>query len=190
MGNAAGDFNGSAWNGQALLATHGGQQHAKMRRATQLAKSHDFLAASDTHSNLGKTRALNIPPDLKAFWSHGTNYQAGIGLMLRNEFLDKFNPCLPTDWQEIEPGRSAILHLKGPQVAIDIVVIYWATGEGSKASRRRSREVLAGQIAPAYKVLTVLAGDFNYVADRSDRICEKTAALTGAGGQDDAESFQ
>ena len=155
-----------------------------------MAKSHDFLAASDTHSNLGKIRAFTIPPELKAFWSHGTNYQAGIGLMLKNEFLDKFNPCLPKDWQEIEPGRSAILHLKGPQGAMDIAVIYWATGEGSKASRKRSREALAGQIAPANKVLTVLAGDFNYVTDRSDRICAKTAALTAAGDQDDGEHFQ
>ena len=113
----AGDFAGAAWNAQALMASHCGKQHAKMRKAFQLASSHDFLVIEETHSNKGKVLASRIPLNLRAFWSHGSNYQAGLGLLIKQEFLAKFNPVAESDWREIEPGRTAMLRLRGPQGA-------------------------------------------------------------------------
>ena len=85
----SGDFSGAAWNGQALLATYCGKQHAKMRRAWQLACTHDFVILEETHSNVGKTMAARIPQGLKAFWSHGSNRQAGVALFIKYSFFGK-----------------------------------------------------------------------------------------------------
>ena len=82
-----GDFSGAAWNGQALLATHSGKQNAKMRQAFRLARSHDLAIFEETHSNIGKSLAARIPSDLQAFWSHGSNYQAGVSIFIKRAFL-------------------------------------------------------------------------------------------------------
>ena len=66
-----------------------------------LAMSHDLLAVIDTHSNFGKSKAVRIPFGLAAFWSHGSNYQAGVGLLIKEDFLAKFNPVSERDWYEI-----------------------------------------------------------------------------------------
>ena len=185
----AGNFSGVSWNGQALLAVDGGKQHAKMRKAIYLAMDHDFAAVIDTHSNVGKVKAVRTPKGLRAFWSHGTNFQAGVGLLIKDEFLSKFNPVRPEDWKEIEPGRSAMLQLRGPLGCIDIVCMYWSTREGSKARRIISRNKVALRISRKDQVMTVLTGDFNYVPDRVDRICGNTGSFTGGGDQDDEEHF-
>ena len=82
-----GDFSGAAWNGHALLATHIGKQHAKMRQAFRLARTHDFAIFEETHSNIGKSLAARSLSDFQVVWTHGSNYQAGVAISIKREFL-------------------------------------------------------------------------------------------------------
>ena len=81
-----------------FLATHSGKQHAKTRQAFRLARSHDFAIFEETHSNIGKSLAARIPSDLQAFWSHGSNYQAGVSISIKRDFLKILNPVPDADW--------------------------------------------------------------------------------------------
>ena len=91
---------------------------------------------------------------------------------------------------EIEPGRTAILRLQGPQGCLDIICLYWATGEGAKAARKSSMEKAAASASNPSQALTVMTRNFNYVVNRTDRICATTGAFTGGGDQDDEAIFQ
>ena len=73
---------------------------------------------------------------------------------------------------------------------MDIVCVYWATGQGSREQRSTSMQVLANHLQSPDKVLTVMAGDFNYVNSRLDRMCAKHGTFTGEGDHDDEKSFQ
>ena len=69
-----------------------------MRRALRLARSHDFVIYQETHGNDGKASALKLPSNLRAFWNHGTNHQAGLALFVNAAFLEKFNPSWNPSW--------------------------------------------------------------------------------------------
>ena len=57
-----------------------------------------------------------------------------MGIFVRTSFLGYvFN--IPSDdqltsqhWEEIEPGRVACLHLRGPEGSLDLMACYLATG--------------------------------------------------------------
>ena len=186
----SGDFSGFSWNSQALVATHAGKQHAKMRNALRLMRSHSFGTLQETHSNKGKELGTKLPPNITAFWSHGSNYQAGVAIMVQLEFLKCFNPVRDEDWVQVEPGRTALLRLRGPAVAMDLICVYWATGVGTRGMRKESMTKLAETLSPSSSVLAVIAGDFNYVGDRLDRVCGSSGSFTGGGDRGDEETFQ
>ena len=64
------------------------------------------------------------------FPSNGTASVAGVGILVTESFLAKFDPIpavssLPAShWEEFEPGRAACLHLRGPEGGMDIVTCY------------------------------------------------------------------
>ena len=104
----SGGFRGCTWNGQALFAKKCYRHHPKMRQAIRLANLHDFTLFQETHSSKGKASALHLPRHLTALWSDGTNYQAGVGILVQHSFLQHFNLVTPASWEEVEPGRVAI----------------------------------------------------------------------------------
>ena len=124
-----GDFRGCTWNAQALFARRASRQCPKQRQVRKLLQNHDFLAVQETHSTEGGVLAFECPAGTAARWSHGTTQRAGIGLLLQDSFLSNFNVLQEGDWEEIEAGRAAVLHLRGPQGSHDIWVLYMATGE-------------------------------------------------------------
>ena len=63
---------------------------------------------------------------LRGFWSHGTARRAGVGIFVRQAFLDLFEQ--PPLWQEILPGRAAVLRLAGSRGMLDLVTVYFPTG--------------------------------------------------------------
>lgn len=79
----------------------------------------------------------------------------------------------------IEEGRTSMLRLRGPNGNMDIVGLYWATGQGYRAMRKESMTRLAMRLQPAERVLTVIAGDFNCVNGKTDRICGSSGYLLG-----------
>lgn len=165
------DFSGSAWNAQALFAAKARVQLPKMRKAIKLANKNCFSVFTEAHSLQGRADALRLPAHLTAFWSNGTARTAGVGIILRRDFLHLFNPINPdSDWVEIEPGRVAVLRLSGSNGALDIFCVYLATGEGDLAPVRVASIIKMGDhIRPRSKVLTVITGDFYFVEQKQDR---------------------
>ena len=74
------------------------------------------------------------------FWSHGSNSQAGVAIIVKTSFLGQFHTVDEgKDWEEVEKGRIAILHLKGPQGSLDLVVCYLQAGSGCQETQDRMR---------------------------------------------------
>ncbi|CAK0831798.1 unnamed protein product [Prorocentrum cordatum] len=140
----------------------------------------------------GKSAALKLPRDVSAFWSDGTSHQAGVGVLIRHSFLLNFNPCSEEDWVEIVPGRVAVLRLRSPHGALDIVSVYLSTGpsQGAPQERPECFRRMSQHLRPADKVLTVVACDFNFVTDARDRVTKSTGEWSGAGDARNAADFK
>ena len=175
----AGDFRFCSWNGQALFARKCHRHHPKMRFALSLANAHDVVMLQETHGNEGREAALRLPGNRAAFWSDGTAHQAGVGMLISHEFLEHFNPVAPQDWVEVVPGRVAMLRLRGPEGALDLVTVYLPTGPQTTAEKRNMMSRLAQFIEDPHQVLTVLAGDFNFVTTSRDRVNKQSGNFTG-----------
>ena len=137
----------------------------------KLIQSYDFVGLQETHSTDGAVKAMSMPTGIRPFWSHGSTRKAGIGLLVKEQFLLSFNAVTDDSWEEVEPGRAAVLRLRGPQGALDIFVLYHHTGASTqaKSSRSSTRAFLSTAIQPQAEVLSILMGDFNYVAHHRDR---------------------
>jgi hypothetical protein len=107
-----------------------------------------------------------------------------------DRFLKEFGVGPPT-WEVISPGRAAVLRLIETGGALDLGVVYFATGtpgdipdsrspeahgegRGGNATpiqlqRRVMREAVANALQPARKALSVISGDFNWTAEADGR---------------------
>ena len=186
----AGDFSGATWNIQALFARKVLRHGPKVRHTLHLARRHDFLGLQEAHSAEGRVTALSLPPGSRAFWSHGSRRQAGVGLPVTESFLSNFNPVEAAEWVEVEAGRSAVLRLRGPKGGLDLVVVYLASGEGASQERTASLRRLSAALSAKQHVLTVMMGDFNYAASAKDRFNKEIGEWSGARDSTDEEAFQ
>ena len=187
-----GDFKGCTWNAQALFAAKIPRQSLKMKKAIHLASNHSFVIFTETHSLEGRSKALRLPGHLKALWSHNSASAGGVGIILHRDFLHNFNPVdSDRDWLEIIPGTLAILQLRGPLGALDIICAYFPTGNASCAARRQqvSRDI-GRHVKHSNHVLSILTGDFNFVESEHDRICISSGEWTGSRDQNEAEVFK
>ena len=57
----------------------------------QLICKHDFTVVEETHSLEGRADALGLSGEFTALWSDCTASTAGIGIVLKNSFLQKFD---------------------------------------------------------------------------------------------------
>eukprot|EP00973_Karenia_brevis_P070911 9855441-Karenia_brevis.AAC.1 len=81
----------------------------------------DFIILTETHGIDGK--ALVVEERLRqagymAYWSHGTTRRAGVAIIIKQSFIEKFRR-LPPQWVEISTGEIACLHLYGPEGDLD-----------------------------------------------------------------------
>ena len=190
----SGEYSGCAWNSQALFASSASAQKEKQSFAWSLLDKRDFLGLSETHSLEGRIATAVLPSGCQYFWSHGTSSQAGVGLVVKDSFLQQFNEIVrDDDWVEIEPGRMAKLCLRGPHGSLDlIIVVYLASGADSaiRAARHRSISLLDASIADKASVLSITMGDFNFVERNDDRWCNEDKAWTGSRDKKESEDFQ
>ena len=118
-------------------------------------------------------------------WSVGQEY-----------FLTHFDQSL-TQWIEVVLGRAAILRLKGPQGALDVHAVSFATrkstilqtvtesgqGQSEHSNIRRQRQSMRCRMAnhclPQNTCLTVMAGDFNWVTTPQDRVSQLSTTDDG-----------
>ena len=155
-----------------------------MSRALELLRHQDFLLVSETHSTIGKVRAVEHrlgQQGLRAYWSHGGHRRAGVGIIIRDSFLNSFNSSPPVS-VDVAPGEVGILRLTGPQGQMDLCSIYLPTasqGEGGSSLhnlRSALRRKIYQAFRPAQVTLSLLGGDFNYVTDKMDRWSKHAAS--------------
>jgi len=185
-----GDYKGCVWNGQALFAYKTRKHQAKRDLTWKLFRQHDFTGVLETHGSQGTVDAATMPDNCIPFWTHGTTHQAGIGLLLKQEFLNKFNPVNPErDWNPIVPGRVGILSLQGSLGSLDIVVAYFATGQEGSSQQQNALWTISRHLRPRERVLTVMMGDWNFVTEDKDRFCKTHGGWTGMGDRSDQEEW-
>ena len=123
--------------------------------------------------------------------TEGGNNRSCYGILLKPTFRAEFTHMC---WEVIERGRAGVLRLDGPVGSLDLVVAYFPTGSGqatftdnagdarlnAAAERARLRIKIQAALRPAESCLSVVAGDFNWVADDSDRISMSSASESGA----------
>ena len=153
----------ATWNATALFAVNPDRQTAKMEYLQSLLPKFDVIFLQEAHSSIGAVAAWRGVPGARYFGSHGDH---GVGLLVSERFLQLFDddPVL----QDIVPGRVALLPLRGPHGALDLVVWYAPTGN-ARGARDDLRARVAAYLRPAAQVCTVIAGDFNHVARPRDR---------------------
>ena len=179
----SGDFAGYAWNAQALFAQKTQRQFPKRFRAQQLMKKHDFGILSETHGLEGRADAWWLPPDTMPFWSHGTSHQGGVGLWVKQSFLSRFPNWV---WVELEAGRVAVLRLSGECGELDIFCVYLDTS--SSPNRQNSIKRISKAVRPKDKVLSIIAGDFNFVEYAEDRWNLNAGEFSGGNNNNDNDA--
>ncbi|CAK0906404.1 unnamed protein product, partial [Prorocentrum cordatum] len=116
--------------------------------------------------------------EFTAFWAHGYAARAGVGIIVTPAFLRRF--ALRADWRVLVPGRAGELWLNGDMGDLSLFAVYFGTGPDeldeenatitARTSRHSIRRVLASHIAPGSRRLSLVLGDFNWVADGLGRI--------------------
>ena len=175
-----GNFKGAIWNAQGLCTRCPKKHEARWKRVQKLLRKNDFVMISETHSNPGKADAENVrlkSLGIKAFLSHGSNHRAGVAILINQKFLDKFNSQEPV-WGEIQKGEAAVLQLQGAEGNLDLFSIYMPTGNAGSSSQDKAsllsqrhsiRQKMANCLKSPVGALSIIGGDFNYVAGDKDR---------------------
>ena len=82
------------------------------------------MLLQETHSTPGSTLTFVAPEGTRVRWSSCSQRQAGVALWIKEDFLAKFNRLETKDWEELVPGRAAVLRLNGSNGSLDIFVVY------------------------------------------------------------------
>ena len=173
----AGNYRGVLWNAQALFSRKPSRQQLKVNKVLDLLRDQDFALVCETHSTKGKAQAEAHRFNqlgYTCFWSHGGHKRAGVGVIIKNTFLQQFDLAAPR-WIQISPGEAAVLQLAGPNGQLDICSIYFPTGNQARGGnsllqlRSALRMKIAQILRPASLALSLVGGDFNYVTDKVDR---------------------
>jgi len=153
---------------------------------------------AETHSSEGKACAVRqrlAQHGLKAFWSHGGNHRAGIGIIIRLSFLEKFQLADPK-WFESVEGEAGVLRVRGSQGNLDLFSFYKPTGNQTgrgpslQSLRSQIHTRLAAFVQRPDKCLTIMGGDFNYVSAHHDRWTKATADWSGRRDDGDEQDWQ
>ena len=154
----------------------------KSAQVRQLLRDHDVVIITETHSTpegeaLDTRNGQAYFGEFPAFWAHGSAARAGVGVVVTEAFLRRFDH---TAWRVLVPGRAGELWLNGGTGDLSIFAVYFATGAdeldeedttiSARTSRKRMRQIVASHIAPDSRRLSLLMGDFNWVADDLGRI--------------------
>ena len=208
LGQFRGDLRIGTWNAQALFAVDPTRRSQKMQYLQQLMKQVDVLLITEAHGTAGDHALWHAPGGCSGWWSPGPSTgHAGVGVVIRKSFLENFdpNPVKAVIWQ----GRALKLSLRGSLGALDVVVAYFHTGaaltdmdlydvrpqEMARCScfpglRACLRSRIAGRLSLPRNALTVLGGDFNYVAEEAGRQALSTARASGARDLGEERHFQ
>ena len=188
----SGDWAASTWNGQGLLASEAMKQHAKMRRSRELFKMNDALGLTETHGTIGKCAAVRLPPDCQAFWSHGEEGEAGVGIWLKKAFIEKIcGKNKSGERIEVEKGRALIWRGGGEEGRFQIAVVYLHTGNsGGKDERQQVLRAVLRKMEEYGISMNIILGDFNFVMRQEDRFGGESEGFTGQKDKKEAETAE
>ena len=65
-----------------------------MRYVERLLVGRDFVLLTETHGTEGEGLAARLPDGVVGFWAPGTNRRAGVAILVKQSFLDQFDPRL------------------------------------------------------------------------------------------------
>ena len=120
------NYRGAEWNAQGLFHSKASKQEKKWKHVLKILRGRDFLLINETHTNQGKTKAFDEKMHqlgFRAFWSHGGNRRAGVGILVRHEFLALF-ASMPPQWIDISPGEIGCLRLTGTNANLEKVIFF------------------------------------------------------------------
>ena len=120
-----------------MLAADPVKQRAKMAKAVGFCLPRDFTIVEEAHCLEGRCEMLKLPQGLTALWSHDSAAKGGVGIILNQEFLKKFDTINNAEWLEILPGYVAVLRLRGPLGSLDIFCCYFPAGGSESSSIRK-----------------------------------------------------
>ena len=167
-----GNYRGATWNTQALFTMHGPTHTTRWNYIKKLIASHDFVTISETHGTAGSIKGKDSFGNFQTWWA---NYKdkttGGIGLLVSDNFLKNFDTPVKEDWEVIVKGRAAKLKLRGPNGALDIISVYGTAGSAKEKVDERINLIskIGDCIASRNNVLTIIAGDMNFVESANDR---------------------
>ena len=185
-----GEYRGATWNARSLFARKATRQTPKMNFVQKLLSSHDFVGLQETHSTKGFVKTAQLPPGVTSFWGHDSQSTGGVGLLVNNKFLSKFDPITSDSWLILEEGRVGRLQLQGQHGNLHLYVIYMASGQDATAMRAATRDVLVSNMASPSSALSILMGDWNYATTATDRFTKATAEWSGASDETEHHDFQ
>ena len=202
-----GDLRIATWNARAFFCEDESRHRVKLRYMKELLEKCDALLVTEAHGRAGRHKAWQAPAGFTAWWSAGpTQGHSGVGIVLRDSFAKQFSSVA---WRVLWPGRAARLALRGPDGALDLIVSYFHTGAEIQEAdlygvpddlranchtfsdlRALLRDRISGRVSNVNTVLTILAGDFNWVPTREDRRSCCTSEATGGRDQREEAHFQ
>jgi len=133
-GQFLGDVSVCTWNSQALFCELDRpvslRRDSKKRQLCKLLSKHHAVLLQEVHGTAGYYLSWAAPRGSKAYFSPGATAScAGVGVVVSIEFLSQFDP--DPVFEEVSPGRAAVLRLRGNKGALDLWTIYGHTGGGS-----------------------------------------------------------
>lgn len=133
-----------------------------------LSSRHDIICLQETKTDSAKCQSVKtIGPDHTYFWNHSTSSQGGVAIIVKKAFMDQFVTVQPN---EVERGRVLQVSFRGDFGSLDVISTYLSTGDNAKEERAIQLRRTAHACAPAARVCTILAGDFNFTQDDGDRM--------------------
>ena len=87
-----------------------------MRYVLKLLAHRYWVFLSETHGVQGAGLMAHLPAGLQGYWSAGTARRAGVGIVIKQALLDRFDR---RTWEEWKLGRCGALRLDGTEGSLD-----------------------------------------------------------------------
>ena len=152
-----------SWNSQALFAVDSYKAQARLRTLRKLAHSFDVVALQETHGSDDTSCSLDplVTRACHPFWSHVSQQEAGVGVLVNKLFVSKWFDLAPPEWVVYIPGRLASLTFCGTSGTLQIFVVYAHADD--VGARTRLMLNIARHLPHSHSCSGVVCGDFNYV---------------------------
>ena len=129
-GPFSGSYAGGEWNAQGFF--HSCPRKFQERRNFMLKQlvGRDFWFLNELHGDEGMSSVFNEylqRSGYTGYWSHLSRRRAGVGIIVKNSFLNKFKRRQP-QWIHLAKGEVACLRLYGDEGDLDLFSVYFPTG--------------------------------------------------------------